>query len=122
MRSWDHEIVSTYLRGLAPAPLPAALARPGDVLLRARLLARLSSTRGLPRADRPLWAAGLLGPAAAGLALLALLARSAAGLETARVQLGLAAAAGLPQLIAIAACAGVALAAAIVLPLVLLEE
>jgi hypothetical protein len=118
----DVEIVAAYLRGLPAPPLPEALANPDSILLRARLLAKLSSTRAADRGERPLWAAGFGGTAAAGLALLALFARSASSLEAARDRLGLVAASGLPQLIAIAVAAGVVLAAAIVLPLVLVEE
>ena len=119
----DAELVTTYLRGLPPPPLPGPLAGHEQVFLRARLLARLGSTReGARRSERPLWAAGLAGPAAAGLALLALAARSGEGLAAARQQIGLAAMSGLPQLVALALAAGLVLAVAIVLPLVLLEE
>jgi hypothetical protein len=119
----DDELVRHYLRGLPPLPVPRALEGPERVLLRARLLAKLGSTRGAAaRAERPLWAAGILGPALAGLALLALAARSASSLAAARDPVGLAAVSGLPQLVAFALAAGLALAVAIVLPLVLVEE
>jgi hypothetical protein len=122
MPSPNPDVVAAYLRGLPAPPLPESLARPAGILLRARLLAKLSSTRAADRGERPLWTAGLAGPAAAGLALVALLARGVSSLDAARGGLGLAAVSGLPQLVAIAVAAGVVLAAAIVLPLVLVEE
>ena len=121
MPSSNPDVVASYLRGLPAPPLPESLARPDRILLRARLLAKLSSTRAADGGERPVWAAGLAGPAAAGLALAALLARGASSLEQ-HGGLGLAAVSGLPQLVAIALAAGVVLAAAIVLPLVLVEE
>jgi hypothetical protein len=118
----DTERVRGYLRGLPPLPLPPALASPDRILLRARLLARLQSLRGAAaRSERPLWVAGMVGPAVAGLALLALVVRSLSSLA-ARDPLGLAAVSGLLQLLVIAFAAGLTLAVAIVLPLILVEE
>ena len=118
----DAEQVTAYLRGLPPPPLPASLAGHERVFLRARLLARLASTRGpAARGERELWLAGLFGPAAAAIALLILFARGAANTAPGRDAIGLAVA-GLAPLAAIALAAGLALAAAIVLPLVLAEE
>jgi hypothetical protein len=118
----DAEQVAAYLRGLPPLGVPESLAGHERIFLRARLLGRLASTRGpASRGERPLWLAGLFGPVAAGIALLLLFVRGLTGAAAARDPVGLALA-GLAPLVAIALAAGLALAAAIVLPLVLAEE
>jgi hypothetical protein len=118
--------VAALLRALPPAPLPEALAGHERVLARARMLSRLASVHAAAhRGDRPLLVAGLAGSSVAALALLALLAWMWSGLTArlaSRSELGMAAALGLPQLIAITLAAGLALILAIVLPLVLAED